>query len=282
MKLADYYVQRLEAGLQKCAEFNTPLVEYSNSGLARKVNPRWNDGSGQQDAVVLHNVTLFDGEDWSKTTVNIGFAKGIITAVVPASSGLASFGAATILDVEGKHVTPGLVDMHSHHLTIIWPMLQASDDTNEINNDAFGPLTPFVRSLDGIKPYDEATTIIRSGGVTSSLILPGSANIMGGEAYAVKNLLRSGRHEEENVDEMLLEQGVPNPNRRRYMKMACGENPKRVYKHTRYESILILWLGLIVVQDGQCLDLPQAYGTSDRVEGETRCMVSCCSCCSRQ
>ncbi|KAF5016171.1 hypothetical protein F66182_12233, partial [Fusarium sp. NRRL 66182] len=90
-----------------------------------------------------------------------------------------------------------------------------------------------VRSLDSLKPYDIATTIIASGGVTTSLILPGSANIMGGEAFPVKNLLRSGEHGEEVVEDLLLEHGIPKEDRRRYLKMACGENPRRVYHHTR-------------------------------------------------
>jgi imidazolonepropionase-like amidohydrolase len=75
--------------------------------------------------------------------------------------------------------------MHSHHLVGSWPGSSVSDDSNEVNIPAFGPLTPFVRALDSIKPYDIATRIIASGGITSSLILPGSANIMGGEGIMV-------------------------------------------------------------------------------------------------
>lgn len=56
---------------------------------------------------------------------------------------------------------------------------------------------------------------------------------MGGEGVMVKNLLRGGDHGEESVEELLLEHGVPEAKRRRYMKMACGENPRRVYGHTR-------------------------------------------------
>lgn len=87
--------------------------------------------------------------------------------------------------------------------------------------------------VDSLKAYDPATAIIASGGVTTSLILPGSANIMGGEAVVVKNMLNSGKDSEIVVEDMLLEHGIPKYERRRYMKMACGENPRRVYKHTR-------------------------------------------------
>ena len=229
-----HYVDRLETGLRKCGALRRLPLEYDD---VRTSNPRWNTVTGQNQTVVLHNVTLFDGDSWIDGAVNVVFEKGIITAVSRAKLGLHHFGDAQVIDGEGRYVTPGLVDMHSHHLADTWPSLRATDDTNEINDksltSATGPLTPFVRSLDGIKPYDIAADIIRSGGVTSSLILPGSANIMGGEAYTVKNVLRAGKDGEENVEEMLLEYGVPVEDRRRYMKMACGENPKRVYGHTR-------------------------------------------------
>lgn len=111
-------------------------------------------------------------------------------------------------------------------------MIEAIDDSNEIET-AFGPLTPFVRIIDSLKAYDFATTVIASGGVTTSLILPDSANIIGGEAVVVKNVLNSGDNEDFVVEELLLEHGKPMENRRRYMKMACGENPKITYHHTR-------------------------------------------------
>lgn len=56
---------------------------------------------------------------------------------------------------------------------------------------------------------------------------------MGGEAVIVKNMLNSGADSEIVVEDLLLEHGIPQSQRRRYMKMACGENPRRVYKHTR-------------------------------------------------
>jgi hypothetical protein len=65
------------------------------------------------------------------------------------------------------------------------------------------------------------------------LILPGSANIVGGEAYPVKNLPFSGPNAEPVIEELLLQHGIPEDSRQRYLKMACGENPKRIYQHTR-------------------------------------------------
>jgi hypothetical protein len=225
----------LKAGLRRCDELTAPSPSYASPVPADRVNPRWNSIRGQSTTTVLRNATLFDGDGFYLEPVDVFFEKGVIRAVdLTSARDLNDFDHASInvLDVNGQFVTPGLVDMHSHHLVGPWPDLKNYDDTNEIN-DATGPLTPFVRSLDGMKAYDIATTIIASGGVTSSLILPGSANIMGGEAFPIKNVLRSGEHGEEIVEELLLEHGIPKANRRRYMKMACGENPRRVYHHTR-------------------------------------------------
>lgn len=226
MKLSKFHHDRLEAGLQKCAEFSAPPISYPTAG---RKNSRWNSISGQNQTVVLRNVTLFDGDAILKSSVDIMFSHGLIEDV---RSELIIPDGAEVLNLDGKWVTPGLVDMHSHHLALTWPDLRATDDTNEFN-DAFGPLTPFVRSLDSMKPYDVATMWIRSGGVTSSLILPGSTNIMGGEAYIVKNLLRAGKDGEETIEEMLLDHGLPKSDRRRYMKMACGmfRSPSVISEH---------------------------------------------------
>ncbi|KAN0106170.1 carbohydrate esterase family 9 protein-like protein [Hyaloscypha variabilis] len=232
IKLSRFHLDRLEVGLQKCAEINTPPVRYPVTNAGSRTNPRWNAFTGQNETVVLKNVKLFDGETILNKKVDIVFKKGIIESVDTAGKSISVDEHAKVFDLEGKFVTPGLVDLHSHHLAFAWPLLSATDDTNEVNSE-MGPVTPQVRIIDSIKAYDMATTIIASGGVTTSLILPGSANIMGGEAVLVKNALRSGENSEEVVEEILLEHGIPVSQRRRFMKMACGENPRRVYKHTR-------------------------------------------------
>lgn len=129
-------------------------------------------------------------------------------------------------------MTPGLVDMHSHHLESSFPKLRTTGDINEA--PGLRPITPFVRAIDGFKPYDPAIKIIASGGVTSSLNLPGSANIVGGEAYLVKNLPTPGPDAEPIVEDLLFDYGLaPTEPRRRYLKLVCGGNPKEKYSHTR-------------------------------------------------
>lgn len=265
--LTDLESKSFELGLASCSAHSK--VPTRLEPASRRENPRWNSASGQGDTIVLRNATLFDGDDFVDGPVDIVFSKGLITSVSPAGSsssspaGAAAAGGAREYHLHGAHVTPGLVDMHSHHLVMAWPSLDATEDTNEMH-EAFGPLTPFVRAVDSMKAYDEATRRIASGGVTSSLVIPGSANIMGGEGAVVKNRLRPGPGGEFVVEEMLLEHGIDDAGgdgagaRHRYMKMACGENPKRVYGHTRMGNAWVLrrWLArareLVDGQDAWC------------------------------
>lgn len=232
IKLSKFYLDKLDARLHECRKHQQLPVQYPVTTVGSRENPRWNPSSGQEEAIVLRNVTLFDGETFLGHPVDIVLKKGIVESVSAAGSPSISEKDAKVFNLDGGFVTPGLVDMHSHHLAFAWPLLAATDDTNEVNPE-LGPITSQVRIIDSIKSYDIATEIIASGGVTTSLILPGSANIMGGEAVLVKNALKSGENEEFVVEEILLERGVPKDERRRYMKMACGENPRRVYRHTR-------------------------------------------------
>lgn len=258
--------KEFEAGLTACAalaQFPARIAPQD-----RQENPRWNPVSGQSQTTILRNATLFDGQDLIADPVDIVFSRGLISSVVVAGTHAAVEGAKEI-NLDGAYVTPGLVDMHSHHLVGVWPLLPATDDGNEMHPD-FGPLTPFVKAIDSMKPYDVATQRIASGGVTSSLIIPGSANIMGGEGAVVKNAVKSGPNGEFVVEEMLLEHGVAKDARNRYMKMACGENPKQVYEHTRMGNVWVLrkWLAkakeLVDKQDAWCRAASRATGVAAR------------------
>ena len=122
---------------------------------------------------------------------------------------------AKVIDAEGKYVTPGLVDPHCHvglmESTIGW----AGSDVNEATN----PITPELRGIDGIKPHDECFKEALVSGVTTVCLGPGSANLIGGTFAAIKT-------KGNTVDEMIL---VPEL----AMKMALGENPKRVYGNSK-------------------------------------------------
>lgn len=122
---------------------------------------------------------------------------------------------ATVIDAECRYVTPGLVDPHCHvgmiESTIGW----AGSDANEMSN----PITPEMRAIDGIKPHDECFLEALESGVTTVCTGPGSANVIGGTFCALKTKGKT-------VEEMVLVEEL-------CMKMALGENPKRVYGNSK-------------------------------------------------
>ncbi|MFO8059378.1 MAG: amidohydrolase [Bacillota bacterium] len=118
---------------------------------------------------------------------------------------------AEIIDAAGKWVTPGLIDAHSHIGLFGEPRTWATADGNETTN----PVTPQLRGIDSLNPDDPSFADVLAAGVTCVYTQPGSANIIGGTGVAIK---LSG----ETVDEMVIP-GTEG------MKMALGENPKRVY-----------------------------------------------------
>ena len=117
----------------------------------------------------------------------------------------------TVIDAEGKLVTPGCVDAHCHIGLDNEGMGWEGHDYNEIVD----PLTPQMRAIDSINPQDEAFDLALQGGVTSACTGPGSANVVGGTFVAIK---LSGKR----VDKMIIKNPLA-------MKCAFGENPKRCY-----------------------------------------------------
>ena len=120
---------------------------------------------------------------------------------------------AEVLDLTGRFVTPGLIDAHSHLGVYPAPGLNAHDDGNE----ATSPVTAGVWAEHAIWPQDPGIEMAVRGGVTTMLVLPGSANLIGGRGVTVHLVpARGGR--------AMRFPGAPD-----VVKLACGENPKRVY-----------------------------------------------------
>ncbi|KAI9011853.1 hypothetical protein CLU79DRAFT_771604 [Phycomyces nitens] len=201
--------------IQYCSNLNTPPAQINQSPLSSRTNPR---APKDVQSVLLTNAVVWDGEGNVQQDVDILMVDGIIQEI---RKGIVAPNAAKIINVQGHVVSPGLVDMHTHLGVMGWPSLKANVDLNEETD----PLTPFARVLDAFDPSDKAIRIVASGGVTTALVMPGSGNIMGGEAYAFK--LR--QMPTSSNEDMLVQAGQDIDSRWRWMKMACGENPKKVY-----------------------------------------------------
>ncbi|SPJ88911.1 uncharacterized protein FTOL_12806 [Fusarium torulosum] len=199
--------------------------------------------------------------------MDIFFEEGLVTLVTKTSQEH-QVQDSTEYNLYGRWVIPGLVDMHSHHLAGSWPANEVTDDANELDPKSRG-MTAMNRILNTLKPYDVATSLICSGGITSSLLLPGSANLIAGEGIPVKNAVSSGMNGEPVIDNYLLERGVDWKDRRRYIKLVYGENPKSVWGYSRRGNAMQSRLHfqkakeLKDKQDDYCVSLAGSQSWSD-------------------
>ena len=163
-------------------------------------------------ATALVGATVFDGAGGRIENGTVLFANGEVVAVGDASLTIPA--GYTRLDGTGKFVTPGIIDIHSHLGDYPTPSVEAHSDGNE----ATDPTTPEVWAEHSVWPQDPGfSRALANGGITSLQILPGSANLMGGRSVTLKNVPAR------------TVQGMKFPGAPYGFKMACGENPKRVY-----------------------------------------------------
>ncbi len=159
---------------------------------------------------VIINALLMDSKLKKNTLSNIYFQNGIITKVTEADEKLDST-VNEIIDAKGCYVTPGLIDAHTH--------LGLSGDSQGFEgmdyNEKNDPLTPQIRAIDAINPQDITFKEALEGGVTTVGTGPGSANVVCGQFACIKTYGSC-------VDKMIVKFPMA-------MKIAFGENPKRVY-----------------------------------------------------
>ena len=160
---------------------------------------------------LVQHVTIFDGEGGRIDDGSVLFREGRIVSV---GQGLTAEPGTQVIDGTGKYLTPGVIDIHSHLGDYPSPGVPALSDGNE----ATSPVTPEVWAEHSVWPQDPGFgRALTNGGVTTLQILPGSANLMGGRSAVIKNVYAR------------TSQGMKFPGAPYGLKMACGENPKRVY-----------------------------------------------------
>ena len=160
-------------------------------------------------ATILTGATVLTGTGERLDIADVVMDGGKIIAV---GSGLDASDK-VVVDASGMWITPGVIDVHSHLGVYPSPSVDAHSDGNE----ATAPNTAEVWAEHSVWPQDPGFVAALAGGVTSLQILPGSANLFGGRGVTLKNVPG------QSVQEMKFP-GAPHG-----LKMACGENPKRVY-----------------------------------------------------
>jgi imidazolonepropionase-like amidohydrolase len=160
--------------------------------------------------VLIRNATVLTGTGARLEQADVLLRDGRIAAV---GTALAVPADAVQVDGSGKWVTPGIIDVHSHLGVYPSPGVSAHSDGNEMT----APVTANVWAEHSVWPQDPGFAAALAGGVTSMQVLPGSANLVGGRGVTLKNVPAT------------TYQAMKFPGAPWGLKMACGENPKRVY-----------------------------------------------------
>jgi imidazolonepropionase-like amidohydrolase len=161
----------------------------------------------------IRNVTIYDGEGGRIENGVVAFENGTIKSIGGPDTPIPQDDVA-VFDGRGKWVTPGIIDVHSHLGDYPSPGVDAHQDGNEIT----GAVKAEVWAEHSVWPQDPGfSRALANGGVTTLQILPGSANLFGGRSVVLKNVYAR------------TVQGMKFPQAPYGLKMACGENPKRVY-----------------------------------------------------
>ena len=161
-------------------------------------------------ATLIRGATVLTGTGTRVDGGDVLIVNGRVEAV---GKNLSAPASANVIEAAGRWVTPGIIDIHSHLGVYPSPGLKGLQDGNELTN----PVTSNVWAEHSIWPQDPGFETALEGGVTTLEILPGSGNLIGGRSVVVKNVHAT------------TYQAMKFPGAQQGLKMACGENPKRVY-----------------------------------------------------
>ena len=195
--------------LKKIILFTTLFSVLGISSASEKVSFESTYEPMAQTNTLFKNANIYDGDCVEFLDTDLLIKDGKIIDLgkdLPASSEF------TVVDAAGKWITPGIIDIHSHMGVYSAPGVTTSSDGNESTS----PVTADVWAEHSIWVQDPQFALALKGGITSFHVLPGSANLIGGRGVTAKNIQRN------TINSMKF------PNAPHSLKMACGENPKRV------------------------------------------------------
>ena len=165
--------------------------------------------------MIIRGGKIYDAVHREPYEADILVRDGKIAAI---GANLAVSADAEVIDAKGLNVYPGLVEAHGHIGLDGWAIGYEGQDYNEYND----PVTPQLRAIDGINPFDYSLKDAALGGVTTICSGPGSSNVIGGTFAAFKTVGKC-------IDDMCIRPEAA-------MKIAFGENPKRCYKDKSISS----------------------------------------------
>ncbi|WFD34581.1 hypothetical protein MCUN1_001422 [Malassezia cuniculi] len=235
-----------DAGAERLCRMRNARAGAPPNFSSRARNDRYVDSTAP---IVIRNATLWTGEK-IRHAVDIHIDHGLIVDVTDEGAKRAP-SHAEVIHAHGAWVTPGLIDLHAHLGVYPTPTFDATLDLNSF----MGPTQPQLRSIDGFNEHDDALRLTAAGGITSALILPGSLNNIGGQAFPIKLGKHRGGPSERVIDppralvlpsegnvgrDSLFDthSGMERPDEStsfRHIKMACGENA-RYYKINRLDE----------------------------------------------
>ncbi|KAH9899532.1 composite domain of metallo-dependent hydrolase [Cubamyces lactineus] len=211
--------------LRHCASLRA-MPGPSADFLERDSSDRYEPGTRP---TLIKNVTLWTGARNGTEVVygDILLDKGLVRSIGHIPRALYVDRDTEVVDAHGAWVTPGLVDLNAHIGLFSAPATAGALDYSS----SHGPILPWLRTIDGFNTHDDAFALAVAGGVTTVQVVPGSENVIGGQAFMVK--LR--KTSERTPSSMLIEPpyalngSKPDPNlpgRWRYLMQSCGENVK--------------------------------------------------------
>jgi imidazolonepropionase-like amidohydrolase len=187
----------------------TPAVERVPAAVPDAFPSRYRAPAAPKVALSGATVLTAAGDEISNGTVLMENGK-----IVAVGAGLSVPEGYAVVDAQGKWVTPGVIDAHSH--LGVWAQPDSVDALNDVN-EMTDPNTAQVWAEHSVWPQDPGFDAAREAGVTTLMILPGSGNLFGGRTVTLKNV------------PSVTMQGMKFPGAPYGLKIACGENPKRVY-----------------------------------------------------